>query len=279
MNWLNRTFAQYSIVWLFLSAVVGLLAGVVSSWMTYQFKKKEIAETVLAEIEKESQTQEIHQKKEKEDRIREEIAQWANPILGAVNDLERRLNNILNEYGYLALDKNYRDKINPNWSVTYEYFMLSTIYFFAQYFAWIQMLQEKLSFELFQSEQTENEFFIAVNAVSSALGSFPHPALKDCSGGDRQVFRLQQRAIGELLILRDSNPPRCISYPDFQRRLEEEETFKRHLEPLNTLLEKVSPKYDDNCRWGRLVEMRKALIKLNEQCRQVLKLPEKVKQV
>src|SRR6266571_5295276 len=173
MDWLTQTFAQYSIAWLFISAVVGLLAGAVSSWITYELKKreliktaelktKEIAETVAAEIEKERQSQAILQQKEKENRIREEIVTWANPILGAVNDLEHRLENILCDYGYLALDKNKCDEINPNWSITYEYFTQSTLYLFAQYYAWIQMLREKLNFELFQSEQTKDEFFIAI---------------------------------------------------------------------------------------------------------------------
>ena len=123
MDWLTQAFAQYSIVWLALSAVVGLLAGAVSSWITYQFKKKEIADTVAAEIEKERKYQAIHQQKEKE----------------------------------------------------------------------------------------------------------------------------------------------------------ADETFKHHLEPLRALLENVSSKDDDSCRWKRLGEMREALDKLKAQCQQVLKLPQEVK--
>lgn len=277
MDWLTRAFSQYSIVWLVLSAIAGLLTGTVSSWLTYQFNKREIAETVVAEIKKERQSQALQQKKEKEDRIRESIVQWANPILGAVRDLLGRLENILNQEGYLALDENYRDKINPDWSVTYEFFMGSTLYLFAQYFAWVQMLREKLSFELFQSEHTKDEFFTAVDRVGSALGSFPHPALAGCNGEDKQVFRLQQRAIGELLILPNGQRPQCMSYPDFLKQLEEVETFKRHLEPLRVLLEKVNVNPRNNCRWERLVEMSKALSKLEKQCQKVLTLPEAVK--
>lgn len=205
--------------------------------------------------------------KEREDRIRNDIIRWANPILGAVNVLTYRLDNILFHDGYRALNKAYQR--TPGWSMTYDYCMPSTLYLFAQYFALIQMLQELLSFELFRSEQTKDNFFAAVTGVSEALGSYP--ALDpSCKGEDNQVFRLQQMAIGELLILRDSNPPRCVSYPDFLQK-SQEKSFECHLEPLRTLLENVSP--DDNCRWTRLKETRKKLGDLKKKCYQVLQLP------
>lgn len=129
------------------------------------------------------------------------------------------------------------------------------------------MLREQLSFELFQSEQTKVEFFKRIRAVGKPLADFPYAPLNNCSGEDKQVFRLQQRVIGELLILRDSNSPRCMSYPDFLEKLKEP-SFEHHLEPLRALLENVSP--DDNCRWIRLEETRKALYDLMEYCQQVV---------
>ena len=61
------------------------------------------------------------------DRIRDEITRWANPILGSVEGLEARLENTLSKDGYLALSPNAQDRINPEWSVTYEYFLPSTV--------------------------------------------------------------------------------------------------------------------------------------------------------
>lgn len=40
MDWLTKAFAQYNVTWIVLSAVVGLLSGAVSSWITYQFKNE-----------------------------------------------------------------------------------------------------------------------------------------------------------------------------------------------------------------------------------------------
>ena len=48
------------------------------------------------------------------DRIRQEVIRWANPILGAVIELERRLKNILSDEGNLALSPNAIDTINRN---------------------------------------------------------------------------------------------------------------------------------------------------------------------
>ncbi len=279
MDWLTRAFAGYSVAWIVLSAVVGLLSGAVSAWITYQFKRQELLEsaqlkqkeiiaTMLGDIEVQRQIQAGLQAKERKDRVREQIIQWANPILRAVEDLNHRLDNILDR-GYVVLNKH--GQVPSHWSMTYDYLMSSTLYLFAHYFAWIQMLREQLSFELFQSEQTKDEFIKRIRAVAVPLADFPYAPLNNCSGKDRQVFRLQQRVIGELLILRGSNSPRCMSYPEFLEKLKNP-SFELHLEPLRALLENVSP--DDTCRWTRLEETRKALCNLLEYCQQVLKLPE-----
>jgi hypothetical protein len=79
--------------------------------------------------------------------------------------------------------------------------MNSTLYLFGQYFCWIRMLEEELNFELFESQVEKDEFFFAVREVSKALSDFP-PSYS-CSGKDFQVFRLQQRVIGELCVVSD----------------------------------------------------------------------------
>jgi hypothetical protein len=85
------------------------------------------------------------------DRIREDIERWANPILGSVMELQGRLDNILKEEGHLALTPVAQDRINREWSITYEYFLPSTVFLFSQYFCWVRLLEETLSFELLRS--------------------------------------------------------------------------------------------------------------------------------
>ena len=251
MNGLIQPFSQYSLAWLFISSLVALISGFLTSWLYYHYiKRNEIKEGVVAEIEKHRDILALEIEGSKKERIRQEIIRWANPILDTVEDLEYRLKNILQNGGYLALSKEYNEMLNPNWSISYSYYMNSTLYLFGQYFTWTQMLQEELNFELFQSQHEKDEFFKAIYKVSESLGKFP--ANFSCSGKDTQVFKLQQRAIGELLIHRENNQTRCMSYTDFLQKLEENQ-FNQHLEQLRYLLEDLDPTQEcDGGDWETL---------------------------
>ncbi len=267
MNWFTETFAEQSIGWLLISTVVALISGLLSSLLTYRLKRQEITDTALADIQKRRHELALEAENSREERIRQEVIRWANPILGTVKDLESRLRNILYNKGYQVLSEESQKQIDLNWSISYDYFMYSTLYLFGQYFAWVQMLQEELNFELFQSQQEKDKFFEAVEKVSSSLGSFP-PNYR-CSGKDTQLFRLQQRAIGELLILRENDQRKCLSYPEFLLKLSDH-NFNQHLKPLRSLLEDVDPQ--DDCRWKRLEATQQALIELKSRCEELLDL-------
>jgi len=193
-----------------------------------------------------------------------------NPILGAVESLQHRLKNIIEDDGYLALSEECASEINPNWSISYDYFMSSTLYHFGQYFAWVQMLREELSFELFQTQETKDRFFDAIMSVTKSLSSFP--LNRACIGQDTQVFYLQQRAIGELLIVRENGSRRCMSYPDFLNSLSGN-PFEQQMKPLKVLLEGISPIPRDDCRWTRLNVTHAALVELETHCNALLRPP------
>lgn len=259
MGWFTQDFAGNNLVWLLITTFVAIFSGFVSSWLTYRFvKRREMLDAL-----------DLEEQSEKQERIRQEIIRWANPILATVKGLEGRLRNILDQAGYLALSENYDSHVNPNWSISYDYFMSSTLYLFGQYFAWTLMLQEELSFELFESQKEKDEFFKAIRQIAESLSSFP-PKFR-CSDKDTQVFALQQRAIGELFLEDGGKSRRCISYPEFLERLANGR-FMQHLNPLQTLLADVSP--DNECRWKRLESTRQALLDLEAQCRALLVLSE-----
>ena len=75
------------------------------------------------------------------------------------------------------------------------------------------MLRDELNFELFETQVEKDLFFQAIHDVSRALSSFPPSSRYTCKGKDTQVFSLQQRAIGELFIVREGNNKRCMSLP------------------------------------------------------------------
>ena len=254
-------------IWLLITTVVALVAGGVSGWASATLRRREA----------------------KAERIRQEVLLWTNPVLGAVKSLESRLDNILANDLHLALDPAKARQERPvgsDWSMDYEYVMESTLFLFAEYFAWIRLLQERLSFELFHSQETRTRFDQAMWDVSDAIGHLPLPAKfvpkknsakpagthEDGSEDkDAQVFALQQRAIGEFLIDREAGTPRVRGYPEFLEARERDERFNRALAPLVTLLQGVNP--CTTKRWRRLGATLGALGQLERECDQVLAVP------
>lgn len=267
MDMLTSAWNAKSIGWLLITVVAGGLSGYLAARIKYYFKRKEIIDTVLAEVQKQQEIKILEAKRDHSERIRKEILRWTNPILAAVKDLQYRLKNILEDDGYRALSPDYDVSTAPNWAVSYDYFFKSTLFVFGQYFAWVQMLREELSFELFQSHKEEEEFFNAINEVQEALAGFP--LNHECSGKDTQVFRLQQRAIAELFILRDKGSRRCISYPEFLESADKSQ-FDHHLKPLQLLLQGITN--GEDCRWKRLAATLSALGELRANCEKVLSI-------
>jgi hypothetical protein len=200
------------------------------------------------------------------DRIRREIVAWANPIQDAAISLERRLTNILESEGYKALQPGYT---TADWSITYDYFLCSTMFLFGQYFCWIQMLRLELNFELFRTQSEKVALFNGIDAVSKALGDYP-PAYSG-TGDDIQVFRLQQRGIGELLARRINGKRVCQTYARFTGKISLGE-YQAIFNPVFRLVDRVSP---GEKRWNRLAATRTALKDLITKCDEVLRLADK----
>lgn len=158
-----------------------------------------MAQALRDELVRQREALRLEGEKNKDERIREQVLQWANPILGAVEDLGRRLDNILRRQGYVALDPDYQEI--SEWSISHDYFIHSTLYMFGVYFAYAQALRESLSFELFRHQRDKEDLFEALASVSATLSSYPPPTR--CSGGDRQVFHLEQRSMGDVLLRQD----------------------------------------------------------------------------
>jgi hypothetical protein len=273
---------------LIVGAVVSVVVSTLTAWLTFQFvkrrelaeslrievakldliKKPELAQTLENELQRQREVFHLEEERDRKSRIRHEILRWANPILGAVGDLRARLNNIVHDGAYVALDPSWDPESNPNWSISHDYFMCSTLYLFANYFARTRMLEETLSFGFFSSQAEKDRLFDALRDVSSALSAYP-PAYK-CFGLDVEVFHLQQRALGALIIHRENDKERCWTYPEFIDGIKKAE-ISVHFDSLRGLLESVRP--DEGCRWRRLIETNRALAELDTVCRELLDLP------
>lgn len=205
---------------------------------------------------------------QRQDHIRTEIRTWANPILGAVRDLGFRLNNSLEDDGYLLLSKDAVAR--DGWSISHDYFLQSTVYYFCQYFCWTHLLEEKLSFELFEKHAAKDAFFADVRAVGESLSKYPPKrlGLKDAPD-DLQVFRLQQRHLAELVAVESEGHGRCMSFREFALRWHDE-NFRAELAPIVKMAQGLQPA---TLRWERLDLMRKRLWTLQGHCEALLELP------
>jgi hypothetical protein len=248
--------------WLLITTAVSLVAGAIAGWGSAVLRQREA----------------------RKERLREEVLRWANPIVNAVLGLKSRLRNILEDQLRLALSPGsaaVNRPVDEDWAVSYDYVMPSTLFLFAEYFAWVQLLRERVSLELFESEQSQERFLRATWKVTGALGAWP---LKDNSnpekaetgeadapltGVDTQVFALQQRAIGELVIDRDHDPPRLLTYRQFLDELEQDARVAGLFEPLRVLVEDLEP---GTKRWRRLESTVAALETLESECRAVLRV-------
>lgn len=234
--------------WLLITTAVALAAGGLSGWVSAVHRQRE----------------------QRKERLREQVLRWANPILDTVTSLESRLGNILDDSLYLALEpKAKKDRpVHEDWAMDLAYARESTVFLFADYFAWVQLLRERLSFELFESQETKDAFFASLWNVSGALSRWPDAKVTG-AGHDTQVFALQQRAIGELLILRDADSPRVMGYPAFLAAGKDDGRFAEILAPLDRLLSGVTP---ETKRWRRLENTRDALDDLKALCDELLGL-------
>lgn len=197
----------------------------------------------------------------KEERMRAERYAWQNSVYESVRSLSRRLGNILTDDGHVALAPGA--VLDPQWSMTHEYFLESTMFLFAQYFCCVQLIRDDLSFELFASIEERDRFFSAFDRVSNALGTFPRSdATTDAV--DRQVFRLEQREIGETLIVSDKRRGRrCMRFATFRDSFSAGQ-LDDVLLPLRRFL--VGLEKEKDIRFRRLEDVKAGLEQVEQAC-------------
>ena len=139
---------------------------------------------------------------------------------------------------------------------------------FSGYFCWTGLLEEKLSFELFEKQDDKDAFLEKIRSVSRNLSEFPLEELQEIqTDNDAQIFGLQQRSMGELL--RPKGESRCMNYSEFLEKWSDP-TFRRMFEPLTSFIDGI-----DRSRqrpWRRLELTLKSLGELDNECKKLLGL-------
>jgi hypothetical protein len=150
------------------------------------------------------------------------VSRFREPLAQASFDLQGRLFNILRQ----GLIHVYHDNGTPR---EREYVLNSTSYFVAQYFGWIEIIRREIQFlDLGDIEATRE--------LNHRLDSIRNLWLRDDYSPVLRLFRIQQRAIGELMIREGSRGAECIGYWDFLRESTNPGPLQDLVEDVKTLV-------------------------------------------
>lgn len=153
------------------------------------------------------------------------LAKFREPLLGAAYELQGRLWNII-ELKFLKRYYRNGDEAQR------EYAVQNTLYVVAQYFCWSEILRREIQFLSFSNTKRTRD----VNRMQRDIVQL-FQSDEDELGRPFLIWRGEQRAIGELMIDHDANPPQCIGYARFLERDKPE--FRRWFTRLEGELEEV----------------------------------------
>jgi hypothetical protein len=245
------------------TAVLSVLTSLLLSRLTFKFVrraelKQVLADAVQLEREKRALT--------RTDAIREKVTAWAFPIHESANDLYYRILNICDGHGYLPLARDWDERRPENWSATHDYFINSSIYLFGRYFAHVELLRTNLGLEFYPEQRDKDVLYEKVQAVRSVLSKWPTDFTSDCSGDDRQVFLLDQQALGQAFFNETSTG--AITYAEFLKNAGELNRFTSSLRDF--LLDLQPGKNGSNCRWRRIRNLRDPILEVKHECHRIM---------
>ncbi len=200
-GFLNKNLGEFTLSWFLLSVILGGLFGAVIKylfevWLPASMKRRQ--------------------------RIEEKVRRYSYPLLQAASDVELRIQNILDkgvQTNWLRsdvitkLEKGEGFLADPCKGIGY--FFLSTVYVFARYFAWVEILKREAGFLEFPREKESMGFYGVLHRINNA---FRYTELwqsnkekKDCTA----LYRHIQSAIGEIMIIERNKELDCISFREF----------------------------------------------------------------
>jgi hypothetical protein len=139
------------------------------------------------------------EKNEEADRV---ISRYRDPLLRSAYDLQSRIYNVYRPGGF----KGGKDP---------DYFRLNTVFLFAEFLAWLEIIRREVQFLDLGAVQGTRDLSHALQEVQENIATTSK--LHD----DFYIYRGQQRAIGELMLVRENGQgaagPRyeCMGYAAF----------------------------------------------------------------
>jgi hypothetical protein len=153
---------------------------------------------------------------------RKVLETYREPLLAAAFELQSRLHNIL-----------CRDFIDDyvigNKAGKQHAALESTLYVFAQFFGWREIIRREVQFLRFARDEETRE-------VARLLRDIAETFLSDAFGPQFMIWRAEQRGLGERMIVASDGRPSCMGYASF---LEQRGTMQEWLEPLERDLRQI----------------------------------------
>jgi hypothetical protein len=165
---------------------------------------------------------------------------YREPLLAAAYELQARLYNILKfQFVEKYIENNDAGKRDPA--------IESTLYVFAQFFGWREIIRREIQYLRFTNARQTREFAQLLRDIGEAF-------LTDQHGPQFMIWRVEQRGLGERMIVSAQGKMTCLGYASF---IDHRATMEEWLQPLERDLESI----DEGGR-KRLVEVQNLLLQL-----------------
>lgn len=168
---------------------------------------------------------------------------YREPLLAASYELQARLYNILQ---LKFVEKYISDDTAGKRSAAIE----STLYVFAQFFCWREIIRRDVQYLRFSRDRQTRE-------IGALLQDIGETFLSEKYGSQFMIWRVEQRGLGERMIVSADSKMTCLGYASF---IERRPTMQEWLHPLEHDLENVR----DGGRM-RLTELQHLLLELVRQ--------------
>jgi hypothetical protein len=168
---------------------------------------------------------------------------YREPLLAAAYELQARLYNILQlKFVERYISDDTAGKRDPA--------IESTLYVFAQFFGWREIIRREVQYLRFSRDRHTRE-------IGRLLQDIGETFLSDKYGSQFMIWRVEQRGLGERMILSADSKMTCLGYASF---IERRPTMQEWLQPLENDLENLR---DDGRK--RLTELQHLLLELVRQ--------------
>ncbi|MEO5641966.1 MAG: hypothetical protein ABIQ40_09605 [Bacteroidia bacterium] len=169
----------------------------------------------------------------KEQKTLEKISQkYKDPILLSSSELLRRFHDYAENYVWLSKYSSTKilfDKVDKMQSIyiTDPYFLnyklLTTLYRFCSFFAWLELYRQEVTFLDSQSKSKNFHFLSLISHIREAIAD---GQINTGDDWDVQIYREELRAIGEGMIENNGGQKTIIGYGKFRMLISQYETNK-----------------------------------------------------